>query len=180
VSIWNLSLFEAAFFMAAMRHSLDPDVDPRAHLFPVNDVFATADGERLTLRHPRRALLAELRRHRPGALPTSALPRSEAARERRCALSPASRGACAAGARKIGSGSWKRTTCRSISASSRAKPRSLSTCGNGKPWSAGIAKFPVWANAGAAGASDRAAEARRALAEILVELGFNDAEIAPW
>src|SRR5437879_6213633 len=45
----DLSLFEAAFFMAAMRHSLDPDVDPRAHLFPVNDVFETADGRRLTL-----------------------------------------------------------------------------------------------------------------------------------
>jgi crotonobetainyl-CoA:carnitine CoA-transferase CaiB-like acyl-CoA transferase len=45
----DLSLFEAAFFWAAMRHSLDPQVDPRAHLFPVNDVFETADGKRLTL-----------------------------------------------------------------------------------------------------------------------------------
>jgi crotonobetainyl-CoA:carnitine CoA-transferase CaiB-like acyl-CoA transferase len=45
----DLSLFEAAFFLAAMRHSLDPQVDPRAHLFPVNDVFETADGKRLTL-----------------------------------------------------------------------------------------------------------------------------------
>ena len=32
-----------------MRHSLDPKVDPRAHIFPVNDVFETADGKRLTL-----------------------------------------------------------------------------------------------------------------------------------
>src|SRR3954466_8129198 len=45
----DLSLFEAAFFLTAMRHGLDPKVDPRAHLFPVNDVFETADGERLTL-----------------------------------------------------------------------------------------------------------------------------------
>src|SRR5258708_17774372 len=45
----DLSLFEAAFFLCAMRHSLDPGVDPRAHLFPVNDVFETADGKRLTL-----------------------------------------------------------------------------------------------------------------------------------
>jgi len=45
----DLSLFEAAFFWAAMRHGLDPAADPRAHLFPVNDVFATADGKRLTL-----------------------------------------------------------------------------------------------------------------------------------
>jgi len=45
----DLSLFESAFFWAAMRHSLDPRVDPRAHIFPVNDVFETADGKRLTL-----------------------------------------------------------------------------------------------------------------------------------
>jgi len=45
----DLSLFETAFFWAAMRHSLDPGVDPRAHIFPVNDVFETLDGKRLTL-----------------------------------------------------------------------------------------------------------------------------------
>ena len=45
----DLSLFEAAFFLCAMRHSLDPGVDARAHLFPVNDVFETADGKCLTL-----------------------------------------------------------------------------------------------------------------------------------
>lgn len=45
----DLSLFESAFFWAAMRHTLDPKVDPRAHIFPVNDVFETADGKRLTL-----------------------------------------------------------------------------------------------------------------------------------
>jgi crotonobetainyl-CoA:carnitine CoA-transferase CaiB-like acyl-CoA transferase len=45
----DLSLFEAAFFWAAMRHSLDTKVDPRAHLFPVNDIFETKDGKRLTL-----------------------------------------------------------------------------------------------------------------------------------
>jgi crotonobetainyl-CoA:carnitine CoA-transferase CaiB-like acyl-CoA transferase len=45
----DLSLFESAFFWAAMRHSLDARVDPRAHIFPVNDVFETADGKRLTL-----------------------------------------------------------------------------------------------------------------------------------
>jgi crotonobetainyl-CoA:carnitine CoA-transferase CaiB-like acyl-CoA transferase len=45
----DLSLFESAFFWAAMRHSLDREVDPRAHIFPVNDVFETSDGQRLTL-----------------------------------------------------------------------------------------------------------------------------------
>ena len=45
----DLSLFEAAFFWAAMRHGLDAKVDPKAHLFPVNDIFETKDGRRLTL-----------------------------------------------------------------------------------------------------------------------------------
>jgi crotonobetainyl-CoA:carnitine CoA-transferase CaiB-like acyl-CoA transferase len=45
----DLSLFEAGFFWAAQRHSLSPTVDPRAHIFPVNDVFECADGKRLTL-----------------------------------------------------------------------------------------------------------------------------------
>jgi crotonobetainyl-CoA:carnitine CoA-transferase CaiB-like acyl-CoA transferase len=45
----DLSLFETAFFWAAMRHSLEREVDPRAHIFPVNDVFETGDGKRLTL-----------------------------------------------------------------------------------------------------------------------------------
>lgn len=45
----DLSLFEAAFFWAAMRHSLDKKVDPKAHIFPVNDIFETGDGKRLTL-----------------------------------------------------------------------------------------------------------------------------------
>ena len=48
-SYLDLSLFESAFFWAAQRHSLDPEADPRAHIFPVNDVFETADGKRLTL-----------------------------------------------------------------------------------------------------------------------------------
>ena len=45
----DLSLFEAGFFWAAQRHSLDANVDPRAHIFPVNDVFECKDGKRLTL-----------------------------------------------------------------------------------------------------------------------------------
>jgi crotonobetainyl-CoA:carnitine CoA-transferase CaiB-like acyl-CoA transferase len=45
----DMSLFEAAFFWTAMRHSLDPKVDPKAHIFPVNDIFETSDGKRLTL-----------------------------------------------------------------------------------------------------------------------------------
>ena len=44
----DVSLFEAGFFWSAMRHSLGP-VDPKAHIFPVNDIFETRDGKRLTL-----------------------------------------------------------------------------------------------------------------------------------
>ena len=45
----DLSLFEAGFFWAAMRHTLDANTDPKAHIFPVNDAFETKDGKRLTL-----------------------------------------------------------------------------------------------------------------------------------
>jgi crotonobetainyl-CoA:carnitine CoA-transferase CaiB-like acyl-CoA transferase len=45
----DLSLFEAGFFWAAMRHGLEQDVDPKAHIFPVNDIFECKDGRRITL-----------------------------------------------------------------------------------------------------------------------------------
>jgi crotonobetainyl-CoA:carnitine CoA-transferase CaiB-like acyl-CoA transferase len=45
----DLSLFESAFFWSAMRHSLSPEADPKAHIFPSNDVFETGDGRRVTL-----------------------------------------------------------------------------------------------------------------------------------
>ena len=45
----DVSLFEAGFFWSAMRHSLNHGVDPKAHIFPVNDIFETKDAKRLTL-----------------------------------------------------------------------------------------------------------------------------------
>jgi crotonobetainyl-CoA:carnitine CoA-transferase CaiB-like acyl-CoA transferase len=45
----DLSLFESAFFWSAMRHSLSHEADPKAHIFPSNDVFETQDGARVTL-----------------------------------------------------------------------------------------------------------------------------------
>jgi len=45
----DLSLFEAGFFWSALRHGLAPGGDPRAHLFPANDQFECADGARLAL-----------------------------------------------------------------------------------------------------------------------------------
>jgi crotonobetainyl-CoA:carnitine CoA-transferase CaiB-like acyl-CoA transferase len=45
----DLSLFEAALFSTAARHGLDLETDGRAHLYPTNDVFDTADGKRIAL-----------------------------------------------------------------------------------------------------------------------------------
>lgn len=45
----DMSLFEAALFSTAARHGLDLEHDGRAHLYPTNDVFETADGQRIAL-----------------------------------------------------------------------------------------------------------------------------------
>lgn len=45
----DLSLFEAALFSTAARHGLDLEEDGRAHLYPTNDLFETADGKRVAL-----------------------------------------------------------------------------------------------------------------------------------
>lgn len=45
----DLSLFETTMFCSALRHGLDDDTDPTAHLFPGNDLYETADGGRLSL-----------------------------------------------------------------------------------------------------------------------------------
>jgi len=45
----DLGLLEATLFCSAMRHGLAEDTDPQSHLFAANDLFATADGQYLTL-----------------------------------------------------------------------------------------------------------------------------------
>ena len=45
----DLSLYEAGLFCAALRHGIGEHTDPRAHIWPVNDLFETADGSRLIL-----------------------------------------------------------------------------------------------------------------------------------
>ncbi|NYT86725.1 CaiB/BaiF CoA transferase family protein [Pollutimonas harenae] len=45
----DLSLFESALFCTALRHGLDEDADPTAHLFPGNDYFETGDGRMVSL-----------------------------------------------------------------------------------------------------------------------------------
>jgi len=45
----DLSLYEAGLFCAALRHGIAEHTDPRAHIWPVNDLFETADGSMLIL-----------------------------------------------------------------------------------------------------------------------------------
>jgi len=45
----DLSLYEAGLFCAALRHGIGEHTDPRAHIWPVNDLFETADGSMLIL-----------------------------------------------------------------------------------------------------------------------------------
>ena len=45
----DLSLYEAGLFCAALRHGIGDHTDPRAHIWPVNDLFETADGSVLIL-----------------------------------------------------------------------------------------------------------------------------------
>ena len=45
----DLALADAALAFTAARHGLDAETPSRAHLYPTNDVFETADGRALTL-----------------------------------------------------------------------------------------------------------------------------------
>ena len=45
----DLSLYEAGLFCAALRHGIAERTDARAHIWPVNDLFETADGSVLIL-----------------------------------------------------------------------------------------------------------------------------------
>jgi crotonobetainyl-CoA:carnitine CoA-transferase CaiB-like acyl-CoA transferase len=174
----DLSLFETAFFWASMRHGLDPDVDPRAHIFPVNDVFETQDGKRLTLgileehfwQHfvrlapeldDERFATDALRRKHGDTLSSvlSSIMKQRTAEE------------------------WMRLCSEhdvpvdlAVSPGEAARHAQLV---ERKATERGYAKFPVWANGRRGGAiarrTPRLGEHSR---EILVELGFDDGEIA--
>jgi crotonobetainyl-CoA:carnitine CoA-transferase CaiB-like acyl-CoA transferase len=174
----DLSLFETAFFWAAMRHSLDPNVDPRAHIFPVNDVFETADGKRLTLgileEHFWRnfvQLAPELDQQR---FSTDALRRQNGD-----ALS----GLIDKVIRQRSAEDWMRLLEENdvpvdlcVTPGEAAHHPQLA---ERKAVERGYAKFPVWAN-GKRGGRIRAGTPKLGehSREILVELGFDDADIA--
>jgi crotonobetainyl-CoA:carnitine CoA-transferase CaiB-like acyl-CoA transferase len=176
----DLSLFEAAFFMCAMRHSLDAEVDPRAHLFPVNDVFECADGKRLTLgileEHfwqnfvklaPELAderFSSDAKRRRHGDLLSQKL--SEVMRARTAE-------------------EWvKLCEANDVPVDLCVTPGEAAHHAQlveRKAVERGQAKFPVWANGERAGkirsATPRLGEHTR---EVLVELGFDDGQIAEF
>ncbi|HEX9396489.1 MAG TPA: CaiB/BaiF CoA-transferase family protein [Burkholderiales bacterium] len=175
----DLSLFESAFFMAAMRHGLDPDVDARAHLFPVNDVFETADGRRLTLGILEEhfwqnfvKLAPELAQER---FSTDAL-----RRENGDVLSMFLQEIIA----RKPSGDWIRLLEeQDIPVDLCATPAEAAVQNkqliHRNAVTRGFAGFPVWAN-GARGGSLRSGTPRLGehSREVLVELGFDDGEIA--
>jgi len=176
----DLSLFETAFFWAAMRHGLDPEVDPRAHIFPVNDVFDTQDGRRLTL-----GILEEhfwrnfvklapelgeerfssdaLRREHGNAL---SLKLEQVIRTRKAS-------------------EWLRLCDENdvpvdlcVTPGEAARHPQLV---ERQATERGYAKFPVWANGRRGGAiRRRTPKLGEHTREILVELGFDDAEIADF
>jgi crotonobetainyl-CoA:carnitine CoA-transferase CaiB-like acyl-CoA transferase len=174
----DLSLFETAFFWAAMRHSLDPKVDPRAHIFPVNDVFETSDGKRLTL-----GILEEhFWQNFVQLAPELAQPRfsSDASRrEHGDALSEQlseimKRRTAADWIRLCEENDVPVDLC--VTPGEAARHPQLE---ERKATERGYAKFPVWAN-GRRGASIRSRTPKLGehSREILVELGFDDGEIA--
>ena len=174
----DVSLFEAAFFWAAMRHGLDAGADPRAHIFPVNDVFETADGKRLTLGILEEhfwnnfvQLAPELADER---FSTDALRRKNGD-----ALS----GLISKVIRQRTAAEWMRLLDENdvpadlcVTPGEAARNPQLE---ERKALERGYARFPVWAN-GASGGRIRAGTPKLGehSREILVELGFDDSEIS--
>ena len=174
----DLSLFEAAFFLCAMRHSLDPNVDARAHLFPVNDVFETADGKRLTL-----GILEEhFWQNFVKLAPELADERFAADGKRRTHGDELSRRLEDVIRRKPAA-EWLRLLEEHdvpvdlcvTPAEAASHPQLVERGATER----GYAKFPVWANGRRGGEIRRGTpELGEHAREVLVELGFDDGEIA--
>jgi crotonobetainyl-CoA:carnitine CoA-transferase CaiB-like acyl-CoA transferase len=174
----DLSLFETAFFWAAMRHGLDPNVDPRAHIFPVNDVFETADGKRLTLGILEEHFWRNFVQLAP-QLDQQRFSSDALRRENGDALS----GLLSEIMKTRTAADWARLCEENdvpvdlcVTPGEAAHHPQLE---ERKALERGYAKFPVWAN-GKRGGSIRAGTPKLGehSREILVELGFDDADIA--
>jgi len=176
----DLSLFETAFFWAAMRHGLDPEVDPRAHIFPVNDVFETQDGRRLTL-----GILEE-------HFWKNFVKLAPELGEERFSSDSSRRKNCDALSRLLETVMKERTAAEWLKlCEEHDVPVDLCvTPGEAarhpqlverQATERGYAKFPVWANGRRGGAiRRRTPKLGEHSREVLVELGFDDAEIADF
>jgi crotonobetainyl-CoA:carnitine CoA-transferase CaiB-like acyl-CoA transferase len=174
----DLSLFESAFFWAAMRHGLDPEVDPRAHIFPVNDVFETQDGKRLTL-----GILEE---HFWGnfvkLVPELGEERFSNDSSRRKNGDALSRLLERVMKEKTAADWLKLCDANDVPVDLCVTPGEAARhpqLVERQATERGYAKFPVWANGRRGGAiRRRTPKLGEHTREILVELGFDDAEIA--
>ena len=177
----DLSLFESAFFMAAMRHSLDPQVDPRAHIFPMNDVFECADGKRLTLGILEEHFWGNFKKVVPG-FDDDAYSSDQKRRANGDALSER----LSAMMKSRTSSEWitlleandvPADLCVSAAEAAVSNRQLVERQASAQ----GFARFPVWANGKPGGAIrsgvPKPGEHTR---EILVELGFDDSEISQF
>jgi len=174
----DLSLFEAAFFLSAMRHGLDSAADPRAHLFPVNDVFETADGKRLTL-----GILEEHFWQNFARLVPALADERFSSDEKRRANGDALSLLLSKVMRERSAAEWLRLCDENdvpvdlcvAPAEAARHPQLVER----KAVERGFAAFPVWAG-GRRGGSIRAGTPKLGehSREILAELGFDDGEIA--
>ena len=176
----DLSLFEAGFFWAAMRHSLDPQVDPRAHIFPVNDIFECADGKRLTLgileEHFWESFVALVPELKQDAYATDPVRRKNG-------------DALSSLLKKVfltrSSAEWvKLLEANDIPVDLCVTPGEAARhpqLVKRQAVERGYAKFPVWANRERGGSIRRSTpQLGEHSREILVELGFEDGEIAQF
>jgi crotonobetainyl-CoA:carnitine CoA-transferase CaiB-like acyl-CoA transferase len=175
----DLSLFESAFFMAAMRHSLDSAVDPKAHIFPVNDIFECKDGKRLTLGILEQHFWDNFCKVVPGfeadAFSTDAKRRANGDLLSKTLSSKFKEKNSEDWVKLLEANDIPVDVCVTPAEASRTNKQLLER----KAASKGFATFPVFANGRRGGElrSGTPAQGEHSR-EILVELGFDDAQIA--
>jgi crotonobetainyl-CoA:carnitine CoA-transferase CaiB-like acyl-CoA transferase len=174
----DLSLFESAFFWAAMRHGLDPEVDARAHIFPVNDVFETQDGKRLTLGILEEHFWGNFVKLVP-ELGEERFSNDSSRRKNGDALSRLLERVM----KEKSAADWlKLCDANDVPVDLCVTPGEAARhpqLVERQATERGYAKFPVWANGRRGGAiRRRTPKLGEHTREILVELGFDDAEIA--